>query len=866
MDRIQDPTATADNKFREAMGGNAATRVRALWLNGMQEELASFIEEMGITLSSSDLTQLRQALDLRFPRWRDAVTKVADITELRALTGTVDGQVIYLAEDGNGGAGDYVIQASATPESLPEVIVLDDGKRAVLQPAASNVTSAISQAESYANNYADTVSAQAETNANSYTDAQITSFAAGAAGVFADTTAGLAGTVEGDYFNVPSGTAGEIYIVYRHDTGQVATEIGRTPSARAVAKPAWAGKRNGWPDPFFRRAQVGIDFLGRQRWRSNANNGFAPASLVPSTVFDGNALRRTGGGTVVQCGPLLWLDEIGAAPGDQVTIYALLSGAVGRDAYITGGFYTATNAPSASVISDTAFQAVRDDGGTGLILSASAERLRATLTIPAGAAAVSLFPYSSTMTAGETFDIHALWAFKGDATDGPNWPTLGDETYSLMLSEINDEEIEGIQSEVSTLQSEVSTLQGEVSTLQGEVSTLQGSNQIALLKKALTDPLTQHIGIVLIGDSITWGMTVTGQEPIEPRYGTLQDTRNNATSPSWANLLHKYLGQEFYEDATVTASAWAGSDGGVAQFEYSKVLDLFPGQNPFTRVNNYAGETPGVWSTVSNASTTLGYYLNGQLNNASDDMRLTFKMTGTGFDLVFAALGDGAKYELFVDNVSQGIYSTQTGDTGLPVSFENVRSHSLGGFKRDAAVELRLIPGDPTRDLFRIEAIRVTRTVRVTNQGIVGTNANRYASLLIDSAVRADDSFALIQLGTNDRAEPASNGDPESLTSLYINLGRIVDAVVTNGVAPILLCANAATNNSKPTYKFDMSDVRSEISRLARDRGISFIDQFAETRSLIAAGDTSWLADGLHPNDAGHLIMFEKIKRLIDGA
>ena len=353
---------------------------------------------------------------------------------------------------------------------------------------------------------------------------------------------------------------------------------------------------------------------------------------------------------------------------------------------------------------------------------------------------------------------------------------------------------------------------------------------------------------------------------LEPRYGTLQDTRNNATSPSWANLLHKYLGQEFYEDATVTASAWSGSDGGVAQFEYSKVLDLFPGQNPFTRVNNYIGSSPGLWSTAYSASTTLGYYLNGQVNNSSDDMRLTFKMTGTGFDLVFAALGDGAKYELFVDNVSQGIYSTQTGDTGLPVSFKNVRSHSLGGFKRDAAVELRLIPGDPTRNIFRVEAIRVTRTVRVTNQGIIGTNANRYASLLINSAVRADDSFALIQLGTNDRAEPASNGYPESLTSLYINLGRIVDAVVANGVAPILLCANAVTNNSKPTYKFDMSDVRSEISRLARDRGISFIDQFAETRSLIAAGDTSWLADGLHPNDKGHLILFEKIKRSIDGA
>lgn len=106
MDRIQDPTATADNKFQEAMGGNAATRLRALWLNGMQEELTSFIEEMGITLSSSDLTQLRQALDRRFPR------QVSNITELRALTGLVDGQVIYMADhtsQGDGGGGEFVV-------------------------------------------------------------------------------------------------------------------------------------------------------------------------------------------------------------------------------------------------------------------------------------------------------------------------------------------------------------------------------------------------------------------------------------------------------------------------------------------------------------------------------------------------------------------------------------------------------------------------------------------------------------------------------------------------------------------------------------------------------------------------------------
>lgn len=107
MDRIKDATATADHKFQEASGSIPATRLRSLWLNGMQEEIASFIENEGITLSSADLTQLRQALDLRFPRWRDAVIKKDTIEEVTALTGITDGQQFSVAEGAGAGTWRY---------------------------------------------------------------------------------------------------------------------------------------------------------------------------------------------------------------------------------------------------------------------------------------------------------------------------------------------------------------------------------------------------------------------------------------------------------------------------------------------------------------------------------------------------------------------------------------------------------------------------------------------------------------------------------------------------------------------------------------------------------------------------------------
>lgn len=681
------------------------------------------------------------------------------------------------------------------------------------------------------------------------------------AGVFADTAAGLAVTTSGKYFSVPSADSAEHLILYFNNSG-TAVEKKRYPSSDAVKKPVWTGKKNGWPDPFFRHSHVGVDFLGKQRWRSSINNGFAPASFVPSTVFDGNALRRTGGGTAVQCGPLLWLDEIGAAPGDTVTIYALLTGSVGDDAYIYARFYTAASAKDGGGLGEYDAYFVRDSGNTGVMLSDTPQRLRLSKTVPPGAAAVALFPYSSTMSAGESFDIHALWAFKGAIGSGPDWPVLVNGDYATARAELAAAAVDALQQDVMGLQSDVTELQSGIADL---VSVVYDGQQLEQLKRHLTDPLTQFLGVVLVGDSITWGMTVTGQASVEPRTGALTDTRNNESSQSWANLLHKYIGAEYYEDSTVTASAWSGSSGGVAQFEYSKTVDLYPGYAPFTAINNYNGATPGVWSSAYNAGTTLGYYLQAQVNSSADDLRLRFTMTGTEFDLVFAALADGAKYELFINDVSHGVFSTQTGDTGLSVSFKNVRTHSFP-FVRDGVVELRVIPADVERDVLRVEAIRVNRRVRVTNNGIIGTNAIRYATMFVNDAVRVDDTFAFIQLGTNDRAALASSGVPESPTTLYKYLGLVIDAVVGKGVMPILMCANAVTNNSKPTYKYDMADVRAQIMRLSADRGIAVIDHFAETRSLIAASDTSWLADGLHPNDSGHLIMFENIKRRIDNA
>lgn len=620
---------------------------------------------------------------------------------------------------------------------------------------------------------------------------------------------------------------------------------------------AWVGKINGWPDPFFRRAIVGTDFLGRQRWRSNGNNGFASLANAPGTQFDGTALRKTGGGTLNQCGPLLWFDDIGAGPGDTVTIYALVSGSVGNDAYLTGRFYTAANAPTGGGIAGTDVTAVKDAGTTGVILTASPQRLRITAVIPPAGAAIALSPYSSTMGATDTFDIHALWAFKGDQTKGPAWPAVDDSAW-LNASDAS------LSSRLTTDEATLAANSVDITDLKK----IKVPQQLAQFKSALTNPLYQHVGVVLIGDSITWGMGATGIESTTPRVGDLTDTRNNGTAATWANLLHAWLGNSYYSDTTMVASAWPGSSGGVAIFEYSKTVSLYPGELPFAYTNSNTVPTVGTWASAVNTSAELGYTLSATVNNSLDNLRLSWRMTGTEFVVVFATLPDGAVYEVLVNGVSAGTFSTQSGDLGLPVQFGNVRTHTLASFARNALIELRVVPGDSTRKILRLEAIRFNRQLRVTNQGVIGTTSYRYTKLLIANALQADDTFALVMLGTNDRAITKGQGYACSPSGLRRSVSELLSQIQAAGVTPILMCANAVTNNSTPTYFYDMGAVRNTLRQLAADSVVDFIDQYAITRPQVQEGSdpTGLLADGTHPTDSGHLLMFNNIKTRIDAA
>jgi len=403
----------------------------------------------------------------------------------------------------------------------------------------------------------------------------------------------------------------------------------------------------------------------------------------------------------------------------------------------------------------------------------------------------------------------------------------------------------------------------ELTPYVGDRSARYFGHQLASLRDDLINPLVQFIGVVLIGDSITWGVGSSAANSVGANTGLLDAPRNNATSPSWANLFHTFLGLEYFSDSSVTAAAWPGSPSGEAVMTYNKTVNLSPLYAPFATYSS-GGGGGGSWGNTAGSGSAVGRTLDGVAPAGGDVAELTWTMTGTGFDLIFASVGDGARYELFVDEVSQGVFDTRSTDLGVPIQYGNVRTHNFGSYKRNAAIKIRVVAGDPvTRRLLRIEAVRINRTLRVTNQGISGTNANRYASLMVGDAVGDDDAYAFIQLGTNDRAEPGSNGYAEAQNALRYNLARVV-AGLSVTTKPVLMIANAVTNNSAPTYKYDMGAVRSAILDYGKAASIDVVDNYAITKRQ--AVSAIYMGDGLHPNDYGYWLMFQNLRRALENA
>lgn len=390
--------------------------------------------------------------------------------------------------------------------------------------------------------------------------------------------------------------------------------------------------------------------------------------------------------------------------------------------------------------------------------------------------------------------------------------------------------------------------------------------QLRKLKEALSDPLNQHVGIVWIGDSITFG-TGTGEGPsADPRDGTLSDPRDVFSTPSFVNEVKRYLGENYASGASPVLSNWPASPSGESIASFTVSRKLYPAMGGFTTTPVGSAQTA---TDVSSPNSVLRFQrqLGDGDSTGASYTSLKFMFTGYGFTVAYTSLAsDATFYELRIDGALVGTYDTAPGVDGAVEGYGNTRHHSFA-FVRNKEIEIRTSRGGRagTRRL-RLEAILVDKVIRVSNQGINGSDTVRYKMYNLAGntsgdgvAYGADDSFVFVQLVTNDRLFEV--GRPRSENTFSQTLGDMLAAIT--GVDIILMVANPVGETAEVGRAFSMQRGRDVIYSKAKSLSLDFIDNYTALKQITPKSITS---DEVHPNRVGHSLIARNIIGAIEGA
>lgn len=384
--------------------------------------------------------------------------------------------------------------------------------------------------------------------------------------------------------------------------------------------------------------------------------------------------------------------------------------------------------------------------------------------------------------------------------------------------------------------------------------------QLANLFLGLSNPLEQISGVVFLGDSQTWGSgNGTEQAPTNPRDGTLSDARDYFGTSSWVNIVKRYIGAKFAKGASPVLSNHATSPSGQSIATYTTQYVLFPNRADFTLTQN-AGAN--ISNTEAAAPAAVSFY-QLQLQNGNTGVEsshtVSFNFTGTSFKLGFGCVdGTATYYELFVDGVSKGVFSTHAGVDGfVDISNNNYRTHTFT-YVRNKLVEIKTRRnGEAGNRILRLESITIDKVIRLTNNGINGASSISYrANNLVGSpadglAVLPEDNHVIVKIGTNDRISATSR--PRGSNLLKYNLGLFLDSVLAiSASSNIVLVASNPADDDPATYSFTMQEVRNVIYQVAKARSIDMVDVYAAFNGVTLLPGFS--ADNLHLNALGYTV------------
>lgn len=390
--------------------------------------------------------------------------------------------------------------------------------------------------------------------------------------------------------------------------------------------------------------------------------------------------------------------------------------------------------------------------------------------------------------------------------------------------------------------------------------------QLAKLKVSLSNPFEQLTSIALVGDSIAWGLGTGENATSSPNTALLTSARDNADSASWVNIFKRYIGERYAFGATQVNSNWAGSPSGqaIAQFSFDRFL--FPRRGDFTLTVDPGASlaTTEQYSTAIDGTRAVVILGNGNAAVESSHS-ITFVFTGTSFTLGFTCQEATASYyELLINGVSQGVFSTHAGVDGFVNNTRNnYRTHT---FARVVAgnIQIKTRRNGETglREVY-LQSIKITKTINIINQGIIGVASRWYINFNMGAFTDQYGytcDYAICQLVTNDRV--FQSNAPGGIGQFFYDLTSFV-AAAPAATNKILMTGNPATNEDPSVYSFNMQDGRGVVMRVGKSNNIDVVDNYAALFSLDNSITTS---DGLHPSILGHSLQARNLINALESA
>lgn len=130
----------------------------------------------------------------------------------------------------------------------------------------------------------------------------------------------------------------------------------------------------------------------------------------------------------------------------------------------------------------------------------------------------------------------------------------------------------------------------------------------------------------------------------------------------------------------------------------------------------------------------------------------------------------------------------------------------------------------------------------VVNEGVGGERTIQGLGRIDDVLGAHNARFILIMEGTNDTTWQYST---ETIT---FNLGEMIDHSINYGTTPLLATLPPRQDSLDGRVK---DDINPAISGLAHEKGVTLVDQYTD----LAKDKDKYMADHLHPNDAGYELM-----------